>query len=84
MDYFDPFGGDRPIETGTRFLLVSFDTDWRFPTAQSRVIADRLAWSGVDVEAVEVASPWGHDSFLLPVPEYLALVARRLGGDAGG
>lgn len=78
MDYFDPFWEERPIATGTRFLVVSFDTDWRFPTAQSRVIRDRLAWAGVDVEAVEVASPWGHDSFLLPVPAYLELLARRL------
>lgn len=78
MDYFDPFGEGRPIETRTRFLVLSFDTDWRFPTEQSRVIADRLAWAGVDVRAVEIASPWGHDSFLLPVPEYLELVAARL------
>ena len=42
------------------------------------MIADRLAWAGVDVEAVEVTSPWGHDSFLLDVPEYLGLVAARL------
>ncbi len=83
MDYFDPFGDDRPIETSTRFLLISFDTDWRFPTAQSRVIADRLAWAGIDADAIEIASPWGHDSFLLPVPEYLALVAHRLADTAG-
>jgi homoserine O-acetyltransferase len=78
MDYFDPFGDGRAIDTRTRFLVISFDTDWRFPTAQSRVIADRLAWAGVDVEAVEIPSPWGHDSFLLPVPGYLDVVARRL------
>jgi homoserine O-acetyltransferase len=78
MDYFDPFAQHVRPESRSRFLVISFDTDWRFPTSQSRVIADRLAWSGIDVEAVEVASPWGHDSFLLPVPDYHALVARRL------
>ena len=77
MDYFDPFAGDRAIATRTRFLVVSFDSDWRFPTVQSRVIADTLRLAGVDVRHEEVPSPWGHDSFLLPVPAYLALVADR-------
>jgi homoserine O-acetyltransferase len=78
MDYFDPFADARSLESRSRFLVISFDTDWRFPTAHSRVIADRLAWAGIDVDAVEIASPWGHDSFLLDVPEYLALLAERL------
>ena len=78
MDYFDPFAEHEHPVSDSRFLVISFDTDWRFPTDQSRVIADRLAWAGIDVEAVEIASPWGHDSFLLPVPAYLELVAGRL------
>jgi homoserine O-acetyltransferase len=78
MDYFDPFAEHEHPVSESRFLVISFDTDWRFPTEQSRVIRDRLAWAGVDVEAVEIASPWGHDSFLLPVPAYLELVATRL------
>jgi homoserine O-acetyltransferase len=78
MDYFDPFGDGRTVETETRFLVVSFDTDWRFPTVHSRVIVDTLAGAGVEVVFEEVASRWGHDSFLLPVPAYLDLVAARL------
>lgn len=78
MDYFDPFVQGRATKTKTRFLVVSFDTDWRFPTVQSRVIAETLSLAEVEVRCEEVSSPWGHDSFLLPVPAYLDLVASRL------
>ncbi|MCV4683697.1 hypothetical protein OFB94_28860, partial [Escherichia coli] len=77
MDYFDPFGEDgvdaklaalgraRP-----EALLISFDTDWRFDTSHTQRIARWLMRAGVPVTMREVASPWGHDSFLLEVPEY--------------
>lgn len=76
MDYFDPFGGD-PAEVAerlrpvlTRFLVLSFDSDWRFDTAHSREMVRTLAAHRVPVTFEEIASPWGHDSFLLVVPEY--------------
>jgi homoserine O-acetyltransferase/O-succinyltransferase len=75
MDYFDPFAepaGERP---STRFLAISFDTDWRFSPAHSQVIADELERRGADVRHAVVTSPWGHDTFLMAVPEYHALVA---------
>ncbi len=74
MDYFDPFAepgvADRLGEVRTRFLLLSFSSDWRFGTPHTRVIADALGAGGVDVRAHEVDSPFGHDSFLFAVPEY--------------
>ncbi|WP_244930985.1 homoserine O-acetyltransferase [Nocardioides sp. W7] len=74
MDYFDPFvdpeAAVRAGSGGTRFLVVSFDTDWRFPTAHSRRLHEHLAAAGTAGEHVEVASPWGHDSFLLQPPGY--------------
>jgi homoserine O-acetyltransferase len=75
MDYFEPFedAPDEPL--GTRFLVVSFDSDWRFGTEHSRHIAAELRARGADVRHEDVASPWGHDSFLMAVPEYHALVA---------
>ena len=76
MDYFAPFS-DPELDLAavdTRFLLVSYDTDWRFGTEHSAFIAEQLAAGGVDVRHEDVASPWGHDSFLLDVPEYHALV----------
>jgi len=83
MDYFDPFAGEdiaiaRLRHVNTRFLVVSFDTDWRFPTAHSAEIARVLRRAGCAVYQEEVVSPWGHDSFLLEVPRYHALVAAQL------
>ncbi len=83
MDYFDPFADEdaavaRLREVETRFLVVSFDTDWRFPTAHSAEIARVLRLAGCQVLQEEVASPWGHDSFLLDVARYHELVAAQL------
>jgi len=83
MDYFDPFADEaaaiaRLSEVETRFLVVSFDTDWRFPTAHSAEIARVLGLAGCQVIQEEVASPWGHDSFLLDVTRYHELVAAQL------
>ena len=74
MDYFDlaeehggmlanAFGNSR-----ARFCLVSFDTDWLYPTAESRRIAQALNAAGAPVSFVELSAPFGHDSFLLDVP----------------
>ena len=73
MDYFEPFA--EPVTApSTRFLLVSFDSDWRFGTEHSVFIEQQLLERGADVVRHEVASPWGHDSFLMNVPEYHELV----------
>ena len=79
MDYFDPFAAHPDVVPSTRFRLVSFDSDWRFPTAHSLRIRDHLAARGVAVDHTEVASPWGHDSFLLEPPGYHDLVRSFLG-----
>jgi homoserine O-acetyltransferase len=78
MDYFEPFAEPPGPVPATRFLVVSFDTDWRFSTAHSKHIEAELAARGADVARHEVRSPWGHDSFLMAVPEYHALVTELL------
>ena len=78
MDYFDPFAEDRQRTPSTRFLLVSFDSDWRFGTEHSEFIEQQLLARGADVVRHEVVSPWGHDSFLMDVPEYHRHVAHFL------
>ena len=82
MDYFDPFGepgaAARLREVRTRFLLVSFSSDWRFGTPHTRFIAEQLEVAGVDVATHEVDSPFGHDSFLFAIPEYHRLVSAFL------
>jgi homoserine O-acetyltransferase len=75
MDYFDlaeEHGGllaNAFAGTRTRFCLVSFDTDWLYPTAESRHIVHALNAAGAAVSFVELSSPFGHDAFLLDVPE---------------
>jgi homoserine O-acetyltransferase len=76
MDAFDPFGGGPvALDPATRALVVSFDSDWRFGTEHSRALAAGLRANGMtEIAEHVVASPFGHDSFLLDVPEYLDLV----------
>ena len=57
---------------------MSFDSDWRFGTEHSRHLTRELEQLGADVRHHEVHSPWGHDSFLMDLPEYHALVAAFL------
>jgi homoserine O-acetyltransferase len=52
----------------TRFCLVSFDTDWLYPTAESKVIVHALNAAGAPVSFVELTSPFGHDAFLMETP----------------
>jgi homoserine O-acetyltransferase len=56
--------------TKTRFLLVSFSSDWLFPTAQSRAIARALNHVAANASFVEITSDKGHDAFLLDEPDF--------------
>lgn len=81
LDYFDPFadpGFVERISPSTRFLLVSFDSDWRFPTAHSEFIEENLTAVDLSVERHEIHSDLGHDSFLLEPPGYHDVVRRFL------
>ncbi|MEH3102823.1 MAG: homoserine O-acetyltransferase [Sphingomonas phyllosphaerae] len=75
LDYFDlaeEHGGllaNAFRGTATRFCLVSFDTDWLYPTAESRSIVHALMAAGAPASFVELSSPFGHDAFLLDSPE---------------
>lgn len=53
----------------TRFCIVSFDTDWLYPTSESRSIVHALNAGGAAASFVELSSPYGHDAFLLDAPE---------------
>ncbi|GMN04129.1 homoserine O-acetyltransferase [Erythrobacter sp. MTPC3] len=71
MDYFDlaeEHGGrlaNAFENASARFCLVSFDTDWLYPTSESRHIVHALNAAGAKVSFVELSAPNGHDSFLL-------------------
>ena len=78
MDYFDlaaDYGGSlaRAFRaTKTRFCVVSFTSDWLFPTSDSRAIVHALNAGGASVSFVEIETDKGHDAFLLDVPEFIA------------
>lgn len=76
MDYFDPFAAPDALKAVTadpvKWLVLSFDTDWRFGTEHSRRIVRKLERAGQPVTFREIPSAWGHDSFLLPVEPYHA------------
>jgi len=70
MDYFD-LKKDYGSLTGafekaiSRFLIVSFTSDWLFPPAQSKELVDALLANGKDVSYCNINTPYGHDAFLL-------------------
>ena len=55
--------------TQTRFCVISFDSDWLYPTTESRAIVHGLIAANARVSFVEISSPFGHDAFLLDAPE---------------
>ena len=76
MDYFDPFSRPDAL-TGlaaspVRYLVLSFDTDWRFSTEHSLRIVRHLETARQPITFRELRSPYGHDSFLLDDPTYHA------------
>ena len=85
MDYFDlaeEHGGKLAnafAGTQARFCLVSFDSDWLYPTAESRHVVHALNAAGAAVSFVELSAPHGHDSFLLDVPALDRVIGGFLG-----
>ncbi len=84
LDYFDPtvdFGGDLVATLSgakSRFLVVSFTTDWLFAPERSREIVDALVAAGKQVSYAEIDSPHGHDAFLIPIPRYMDVFRRYM------
>ena len=50
---------------GARFLVISFTSDWLYPTYQSKAIVKVLKRIGLDVSFCEINAEWGHDAFLI-------------------
>mgnify|MGYP005710994337 FL=1 len=77
MDYFDlvkQFNGnlsDAFKNTKAKFFIISFTSDWLYPTQENKDIVIALNAVGANVGFVEIESDKGHDSFLLNVPDFL-------------
>jgi homoserine O-acetyltransferase/O-succinyltransferase len=77
-DYFDlaaDYGGSLAFAfkgAKTRFCVVSFNSDWLYPTQASRAIVHALNAGGASVSFVDIETDRGHDAFLLDTPEFIA------------
>ncbi len=88
MDYFDlaaDHGGTLAnafVGTKTRFCVISFTSDWLYPTRESRTIVQALNAVAANVSFVEIRSDKGHDAFLLHEPELFEVIAGFLSSAA--
>jgi homoserine O-acetyltransferase len=80
MDYFDLAADYDGVLANafkgspTRFCVMSFTSDWLFPTSESRAIVHALNAAGARVSFAEIESDKGHDAFLLDEPEMFGIV----------
>ncbi len=72
-DYYDlekQHGNDSAVKafskTNVKFLVVSFTSDWLYPTYQSKAMVKAMKKNALDVSFCEIEAQWGHDAFLLP------------------
>ena len=79
MDYFD-IAADHSgvlasafLGTRTRFCVVSFTSDWLFPSSEARAVVHALNASSARVSFAEITTDKGHDAFLLDEPEFFAI-----------
>lgn len=88
MDYFDlaqEHGGvlaNAFRNTPTRFCVVSFTSDWLFPTEENREIVQALNAVAANVSFVEIETDKGHDAFLLDEPEMIETIGGFLAASA--
>ena len=86
MDYFDLAADHNGVlanafkGTPTRFCVVSFTSDWLFPTSESRAIVHALNAASARVSFAEIVTDKGHDAFLLEEPEMFGIVRGFLDG----
>ncbi|HAJ37671.1 MAG TPA: homoserine O-acetyltransferase [Chloroflexi bacterium] len=84
MDYFDltqPTGSLAAAfadSAHVKFLVISFTSDWLYPSYHSKQLVSALTAAGVDVTYLDVKSSWGHDAFLLEVETMTNLLSSFL------
>jgi homoserine O-acetyltransferase/O-succinyltransferase len=88
MDYFDLAASYEGVlanafrGAATRFCVISFSSDWLFPTAESRELVRALTAVAANVSFCEIETDRGHDAFLLDEPEFHRVLAGFLDGAA--
>ena len=85
MDYFDLANGNGSLSKAFKkcgqimYLVVSFTSDWLYPTYHSKEMVSALTGIGADVTYCNLQSSWGHDAFLLEVETMTQLITDFLG-----
>ncbi|MBT3348135.1 MAG: homoserine O-acetyltransferase [Thiotrichales bacterium] len=80
LDYFDPalnHADNLSValkDVKSKFCVISFTSDWRFPPQRSQEIVRSLIDCGLDVSYAEIEANHGHDAFLMPIPQYLNIL----------
>jgi homoserine O-acetyltransferase len=89
-DYFDlerHYGKGSAVaafaHSRSRYLVLSFTSDWLYPTYQSRAMVKAMKKNGLDVSFCEIEAQWGHDAFLLPSQRLTGIMKGFLEGDDG-
>jgi len=86
MDYFDLAEAHDGVLTNafrgtkTRFCILSFTSDWLFPTSESREIVHALNGAAANVSFIEIETDTGHDAFLLNEPKFIKTLRGFLNG----
>ena len=85
LDYYDPIKEYGSLEnalkdTKSRFLIISFSTDWLFTTKQAKQMVNALVKINKDVSFVELESKCGHDAFLLEFDKQTKIIKNFLRG----
>ncbi len=85
LDRFDLLEGRPPREVfgrvTARFLVISFESDWLYPPEQSRELVKLLKRANVSTTYLNLATPYGHDSFLIRNPEFSRAMGHFLGSE---
>ena len=77
MDYFDLYkenNGNLSLafkDSNIKYCIISFSTDWLYPTSESKKIVIALNSIGAEVSFVNIVTNNGHDSFLVNEPKFL-------------
>ena len=85
MDYFDLTRTYGPLKeafarVSARYLIISYTSDWLFPTAQSKELVRALIFNDKDVSFVDIDSPHGHDAFLIDIDPLTRITTAYLDG----
>lgn len=89
LDYFNLQNGTKNLAKifqglKAKVLVISFKSDWLYPSYQSQEIVKACKLAGVDTTYCEINSTYGHDAFLLEAEEETHLIKHFLNTTSNG